>query len=338
MDIERQLNLGRTILLAACCAAGLWRLEGRAVAAPKSTTKPVPKPAVPQTRVGDALPGKALVVVNGVEITEAEVNRLMQTRRIPEAERPRLRRMFADQMIDSRLIQGFLEARDTRATKAEVDKQVEYVREFAKRQGDPDRILSGYGYTPESLREEFAVPLAWQHHVRRIYTTKKLRDYFDEHRAEFDGTQVRARQILIKVPAPQDPEKLKAATEQLRQLRAEIIAEKTTFAAAAEAHSQAPSGEKGGDVGFFPFRGKMPPDLSRQAFALKVGEISEPFTSRFGVHLCEVTDRKPGDLSLEDVREEVFNQVAQELWTKTAADLRSTARIEWKVKLESPPP
>ncbi len=76
----------------------------------------------------------------------------------------------------------------------------------------------------------------------------------------------------------------------------------------------------------------MPRQFSREAFRLKVGEISQPFRSKFGVHLCVVTGRTPGDLSLEDVRDEVLTRLSQEMWKQTVADMRKTAKIEWKVE------
>ena len=74
----------------------------------------------------------------------------------------------------------------------------------------------------------------------------------------------------------------------------------------------------------------MPEDFSRAAFALKPGEIGQPFRSRFGVHLITVTDRKPGDLVLEDVRAVVLSQLSEELWRQTVSELRTAGKIERK--------
>lgn len=278
-----------------------------------------------------AAQGRTLVVVNGHPVTEDDLNRMLQTRRVPEAMRPQARRVFLDQLIDARLIQQYLAARNTHASREEVDEQVKRIREAAKKDGsDPDKTLAEMGYTEKSLREEFAIPLAWKRHVDRTITPKKLKETFDEHRAEFDGTKVRASQILIKVSTAAESAELLAAEEKLRQLREQIVQKKITFAAAAKANSDGPSKESGGDVGYFPWSGKMPEAFSRFAFGLKVGEISEPFRTRFGVHLCLVTDRKAGELSLEDVRDEVLARLSQELWNKTVAEQRAAARIEWK--------
>ena len=85
----------------------------------------------------------------------------------------------------------------------------------------------------------------------------------------------------------------------------------------------------GGDVGFFSFRGKMPVAFTSVAFALKVGEVSEPFVTQFGTHLVTVTERKPGTLSLEDVRPQVLTQISGKMWNETVAQERGKVKIEW---------
>jgi len=190
------------------------------------------------------------------------------------------------------------------------------------------------GYSEDTLREELALPLSWKVHVNRMVTPKRLREYFQQHRQEFDGTQVRARHIVLQVPTGKESDELKAAEEKLRQVRTDIVDEKITFAEAAKKYSEAPSRENGGDVGFFPYRGKMPAAFSRVAFSLKEGEVSGPFRTPFGVHLCTLTAQTPGQLSLEDVRQPVLKQLSRELWNETVRKERAQAKIEWKIDVK----
>lgn len=93
-----------------------------------------------------------------------------------------------------------------------------------------------------------------------------------------DFTQVRASHILVKT-----------ANEAL-QIKEELD-NGGDFAYYAELYSICPSGQKGGDLGYFG-RGQMVPEFEKKAFTLPVGEISAPVFSPFGWHLIKVTDRK----------------------------------------------
>src|SRR5579872_2560227 len=287
---------------------------------PASAAQTAKKPSKAKT---PAAPRRetVLVTVNGKNITESELDRMLMTRQVPDGQRAKARDAFLEEMIDARLIQQFLDSRDTKASKQEVDAQVNRIREAAKQRGsDPDKVLADLGYSVDSLREEFALTLAWKHHVDRAIPAARLKSYFDEHRAEFDGTKVKASHILIRLHADDDESAWKEAEVKLSEIRKRIVKGQISFSEAAREYSQAPSKDEGGDVGEFPYIGKQPEQFSRESFRLKVGEISEPFRTKKGVHVCVVTDRKPGDLSLEDVRDEVLARMSQEMWRQTVAD------------------
>ena len=96
---------------------------------------------------------------------------------------------------------------------------------------------------------------------------------------------------------------------------------------AALKHSTSPSAKSGGDIGFVRYQGDVPAPVAATAFTLRVGDLSEPIHSPVGMHLIQVVERKPGDLSLEDARPALLKELGQQLWIKTVADLRAKARI-----------
>jgi parvulin-like peptidyl-prolyl isomerase len=91
-------------------------------------------------------------------------------------------------------------------------------------------------------------------------------------------TQVRASHILVNTE--------QQANDILVQLKAG-----KKFEELAKSCSSCPSGQNGGDLGFFT-RGKMVPEFEQAAFSLKKGEVSAPVRTAFGYHIIKVTDTK----------------------------------------------
>lgn len=278
-----------------------------------------------QTEGGDSV----LAVVNGKSITESDMAFLMLSRRIPEDQKAKVRSRFLEILIERQLMRDYLDSQKAEPSRIELDQQVSRIRKVIRESGDdPDKVLAKMGITEESLRKELALPLAWKSHLRLAVSNDRLRKYYEKHREKFDGTEVRVRQIFLKLPADAEDETVAAAEKKLQNIRAEIKQGKWTFAEAARRFSEAPSKDDGGETGWITYRGKLPAQVSDAAFALEVGEVSEPIRSPFGQHLVTVTDRKPGQLSLEDTRAVVFNHLSQKLWQESVKAQRDKAQIE----------
>ncbi len=284
-----------------------------------------------QTRLGRCAgePAWVVVKVNGTAITEGDVDFIATTRQLKPEQRAEQESKLIDELVDRQLVREFLARRKISAPADELGFQIQQAEDAIKKHGDdPVTLLSKLGYTPERLKTELGLPLAWQAYVRQTVTLPQTKEYFETHRAELDGTQLRARQIFLKLPPNPTEADQAAKRSQLKDLRSQIESGKLTFADAARKHSESPSKDQGGDVGLFGARGKLPTPVTRAAFALKVNELSEPVVSTFGVHLIQVTERLPGDLSLEDVRSEIISKLSDQLWADTVRNERKSAKIE----------
>ncbi|MBI5547581.1 MAG: SurA N-terminal domain-containing protein [Deltaproteobacteria bacterium] len=131
--------------------------------------------------------------------------------------------------------------------------------------------------------------------------------------------RVKARHILVKVDEKATEAQAEAAKKKLVELKTKIAAG-ADFADEAKAVSEdTATKDKGGDLGEFG-PGAMDPMFEKAAFALKVGEVSEPVRTRYGFHLVKVEEIKPEEnKALKDVEKELAVELLIDEAAKAAA-------------------
>jgi peptidyl-prolyl cis-trans isomerase C len=79
------------------------------------------------------------------------------------------------------------------------------------------------------------------------------------------------------------------------------------FAEFAMRYSRCPSKDQGGDLGWLQ-RGQTTPEFDRQVFCLGQGLAAFPVEFRWGYHVVNIDDLKPGEaLGFEEVRQRIFD-------------------------------
>ncbi|MEZ6157174.1 MAG: peptidylprolyl isomerase [Candidatus Scalinduaceae bacterium] len=157
-----------------------------------------------------------------------------------------------------------------------------------------------------------------------------MKSYFDSNQDYFNGEEVRASHILVDTRGLKSEQEFDKAKEKIDKLKKEIDSG-ADFAELAKKNSDCPSSEKGGDLGFFEKKGTMVEPFANAAFLLKVGEVSEPVKTQFGLHLIKVTERREGEevsYDDEEVKEKVDQFYRDEKKESLLESLRKKAKIE----------
>ncbi len=168
----------------------------------------------------------------------------------------------------------------------------------------------------------------WRKYVARYATEERLASYFAAHHRDYDGTQLVVSHILLR-PSADGAKTTEELLKQAEKIRAEIVADKLTFADAAKKYSAGPSRKEGGRLGSIGRHGPMDETFSRTAFALEAGQVSQPVKTSFGVHLIRCDEIKPGSKKLADVRKELEDALSQELLDKLAKTQREYTPVEY---------
>jgi peptidyl-prolyl cis-trans isomerase C len=152
-----------------------------------------------------------------------------------------------------------------------------------------------------------------------------LQEAYQAAIADFEPEeQIHARHILV------------ASEEDARAVIAEIEGG-AAFEDVAKEKSTGPTGPNGGDLGFFT-RGQMVPAFEDAAFALNVGEISEPIQSEFGWHVIKLEERgETSPPSFDQLAQQLRQQVFQERYRAAVDALRAQAAIEYLDPTLAPP-
>ena len=138
----------------------------------------------------------------------------------------------------------------------------------------------------EALREEIVGVI--------IPADDDLATYLEANISQYDQPErIRASHILISDEVT------------AQDLYAQLLDGEDFAALASEYSVDTGTKDKGGDLDWFE-RGQMVTEFEDAAFALEVGEISEPVQTSYGYHIIELTDREAAHTpTLEDIKDEV---------------------------------
>lgn len=131
--------------------------------------------------------------------------------------------------------------------------------------------------------------------------------------AEGLGMQVKARHILLRLPADATPAQRDSVMKLAQDLK-KRAAGGEDFAKLASQYSQEPGADKsGGDLGFFG-KGQMVAPFENAVFAMTVGSISDPVETPFGIHVIKLEDRRTQNFA------ELKTQFREQMKSKMVAD------------------
>lgn len=149
----------------------------------------------------------------------------------------------------------------------------------------------------------------------------------------FTITQTRARHILLRV-SPQLSQE--TAMRRLADYKRRVESGTASFPQLAREFSEDGSSSQGGDLGWAS-PGQFVPEFEKVMAALEVGKLSEPFMSRFGAHLMQVTDRREAKLDERQQRELATNALKERKFDSTYEEWAREIRQRAYVEMREPP-
>lgn len=215
---------------------------------------------------------KVLAIVNGREITEADVNVLLQnfiSQGNTNFNSEEGKKQILDEIINQELFYAD-------AVENNYDQEEEFIKEL---EFNKTNILKNY-----SLRKV----------LNSVNVTdEEIEKYYNSNTESFKTPEsVQASHILVKTE--------EEANDILKEIENGL-----SFEEAAGKHSSCPSKAKGGDLGSFN-KGQMVPEFENAAFGMEEGQVSKPVKTQFGYHIIKLVDKKePTTSDFAEVKDQI---------------------------------
>lgn len=212
------------------------------------------------------------------------------------------------------LLRGKARNENVSVDTAQVSARLQKIKQQYSSEEELEEKLDEQGLTLDSIRSTIASRLQVRALEEQLAdkasrpTTEEVREYSEQN------PRIRAQHILLRV-APDVPQAEADSVQQRAAALLDSARAGVDFSELAERHSEGPSAQRGGDLGFFT-RDDMVDPFTEAAFALSdSGDIApEPVRTRFGFHVIRRTHPgKPMDTT--KAREQLWEQRREEAYT-----------------------
>ncbi len=169
----------------------------------------------------------------------------------------------------------------------------------------------------ENSKQQIKRTLFIQQKMASVITEEKLKALYDERVKDVPDVEERqARHILVE-------------TEEEAKKLIEDLKGGADFAELAKEHSKGPTGERGGDLGWFA-QNEMVPEFSEAAFAGSKGAFLDmPVKTQFGWHVVKVEDvRVRPKPTMQEMQNILMAELQREALNDYIQELREGATIE----------
>ncbi len=272
--------------------------------------------------------------------------------------------IFKDKIVNELIIKSLLDQeiakRGITASEDDIQNELKTIIDRVGSKEQLNSLLKQRGVSNAQFTEDLKTQIKIKKLVDSIQkvnvTDADAEKYYNTHKNEFThGEQVRASHILISANMLEMIQQIKAKnpdidpTELNKKVEEQIAAQKAkaesilaevkknpdNFEKIAQQKSDdKASGERGGELGFFP-KEAMVPEFANAAFSMKPNTISETLVqSPYGFHIIKVTDRMAaGSTPFAKVKDEIKfyleTQKQVEVLKNLTDGLMKNAKIEY---------
>ena len=166
----------------------------------------------------------------------------------------------------------------------------------------------------------------------RVPTVEDCIRYYEQNEARFHSPdRIRVRHILCAAAIDDVDGRVKTRL-QAEAMIGQIKADPMAFTELAMRHSDCPSRDQSGDLGWLE-HGQATPEFDRQVFRLRAGLAAFPVESRWGYHVVQVDEISAGEQqAFEDVRERISDYLELQVQQREVQHFLQQLQERYEVK------
>jgi len=227
-----------------------------------------------------------------------------------------------DELVNMQIIEEYVSNSDKEVDKEESNLSFEKYVEYVNSNEESKKFMEDNNINEEFIKKIFISQAYANVFINEIIEeTENVEDdiakFYADNKEAYRVDEVRASHILVSEE--------EVAKELLERIRAG-----EDFAEVAKEASEGPSGVNGGDLGYFA-KEKMVAEFSDAAFALEVGEISEPVKTQFGYHLILLVDKREF-VPIEDASADIENRIYDTKFIEKIEEVSKEMKIEKSIE------
>jgi parvulin-like peptidyl-prolyl isomerase len=233
-----------------------------------------------------------------------------------------------NQLIEDKLILAAAKTKEIEVKGQAIDKRIDEIKKRYPSEEVFRLMLEQEGMTITDIRNKISDQMKAKYMVDNEVRSKifvnpqEVTNYYNEHKNDFiDKGYVNLDSIFISFDKGRDEAKKRAA-----EAHKQLLAGDKGFAEVYKEFTDLPS------VGTIE-EGQLKPEIEEKVFAMKEGEISEPFEVENGIYIFKFNRKSDRQVkSLKDAKEDIYNKLFDTKFRKRFEDW--IAKLRKKVYVE----
>lgn len=285
--------------------------------------------------------------VDGKIVTWGEIERSMDQFNFTDTEKKNRAAEFIDGKVDRLLAISAFKSKGMAIPDSYIEQ--EYSKRLISEFNGDRRLFRDYlrskGQTVSEYKDEIREEIVYQHmlssrkRLKADVSPNRVESYYKENELKFKtDTKVRLREIML-IPIADEP--ISVLLQQAKKIVRDVESGEP-FEELAKSYGQSRYRDKSGDWGYlYSEREISTPEIREQAFSLKEGEVSKPFTveksGNIAVYILQLIKKESsGTRPLSEVRSEIESQIARDIESQEQRKWLSQVRERSFVKISLP--